>query len=63
MLKHLTRLFKEEKGQGMTEYALILGVIVGILALITASPLGTAITDAFANIAGQVSPTTTTPTP
>ena len=43
-MKLLQRLVVEEKGQGITEYALILGLVVfGIWLLVTQSGIGAAI--------------------
>ena len=43
----ITRLMKEE-GQGITEYALILGLVVlGLWVAVSASGLGNSITDLF----------------
>lgn len=52
----LKRLIVEEEGQGMTEYALILGLVVlGIWVLVSASDLGDNITALFNNVSGEVS--------
>jgi pilus assembly protein Flp/PilA len=49
MLNMVKRLMVEEEGQGMTEYALVLGVIaIGTIGLITA--FGTQIQQAWTNI-------------
>ena len=47
----IKRLAKEEKGQGITEYALILGLVVlGIWAAVSASGMGAEITNLFGRI-------------
>lgn len=62
----VNRLLVEEEGQGMTEYALVLGVIaIGAIALITAfrtqvTNLWNSITD---QITGAVSTVSGSPTP
>jgi len=51
----LKRFFVEEKAQGMTEYALILGLIVlGVWVAISATGLGDAITGMFGSVATTV---------
>ncbi len=45
----MMRLFKEEEGQGMTEYALIIGLIA-LAAVITMTAFGTAIKNKFTDI-------------
>lgn len=53
MLNMVKRLMVEEEGQGMTEYALVLGVIaVGCIALITA--FGGQIKSAWTNIENNI---------
>ena len=44
----LTRLYKEEEGQDLTEYALLL-VLVALAAIGALSPLATAINGVFSN--------------
>lgn len=69
MLNTIKRLMIEEEGQGMTEYALVLGVIaIGCIALITAfsGQLKTAWTNIKNNLGGAIesgTSTTTTTTP
>jgi pilus assembly protein Flp/PilA len=62
MLNLVKRLMVEEEGQGMTEYALVLGVIaIGCIVLITT--FSQQLKDAWTNITnelgGALSPTTT----
>ena len=52
----LKRLLVEEEGQGITEYALILGLVVfGIWAIVRATDLGATIAQLFTNVKGEVS--------
>jgi pilus assembly protein Flp/PilA len=63
MLNLVNRLMAEEEGQGMTEYALVLGVIaIGCIALITtfSKQLEDAWTKITGELGGALSPTTTT---
>lgn len=53
MLKIFVRVREADKGQGYTEYALILASI-GIAALVALQLLGTNISNAFNTLAGQV---------
>lgn len=48
------KLFKEEKGQGMTEYALVLGIIAAAFAVIFALGLDDLIAAKFTTIAGNL---------
>ena len=48
-MKLVKRLLSEQEGQGMAEYALILGLIVVVVAAVM-SPLGTAIKTKFENV-------------
>ena len=51
----LKRLFVEEEGQGITEYALILGLIVfGVWVLIQSTQIGQSISTLFTNVKGQI---------
>jgi Flp pilus assembly pilin Flp len=50
-----TQLVKDENGQGITEYALILGLVVlGIWAAVSASGMGASITSLFGRIKTNV---------
>ena len=49
----MKRLFKEEEGQGMVEYALIIALI-SIAAIALLPDLGTAISDVFEDITGEL---------
>ena len=51
MKQLLNRLMVEEKGQGLTEYALILGLVVlGIWIAVTQTNIGASITGIFTNV-------------
>jgi Flp pilus assembly pilin Flp len=51
MKQLLKRLMAEEKGQGLTEYALILGLVVlGIWVAVTQTNIGASITGIFTNV-------------
>jgi pilus assembly protein Flp/PilA len=51
MKQLLKRLVVEEKGQGLTEYALILGLVVlGIWVAVTQTNIGTSIKGIFTNV-------------
>jgi len=52
-LKIATQVREAERGQGYTEYALIIASI-GIAAIVALQLLGTNISGAFTNLAGQV---------
>ena len=53
----LARLWKEEEGQDLTEYALLL-VLVALAAIGALSPLATAINGVFANAGTALNSTT-----
>jgi Flp pilus assembly pilin Flp len=54
-MKFLKELLTDKRGQGMTEYALILGLVVlGIWIAVSATGLSDAITGLFGNVATQV---------
>jgi len=53
-MKHLLRLWNEEQGQDLVEYALLL-VLVSLGAVASMRSLATAISDAFSNAAGNLS--------
>lgn len=46
MLKSMVRLFKEEEGQGLVEYALIL-VLIAIVAIVIMTSVGGKVNNAF----------------
>jgi len=51
----LTRLLVEEEGQGITEYALILGLVVfAIWFAVRQTEIGTAVADLFSRVKGSV---------
>ena len=51
----LKRLIVEEEGQGLTEYALILGLVVlGVWAAVSAEGIGESITEIFSQVATTV---------
>ena len=58
----MMRLFKEEEGQGMTEYALIVGLIA-LAAVITMGLFGEAISDKFTAVTTSVTNAGVTPAP
>ena len=57
MKKQLLRLWREEKGQDLTEYALLL-VLLSLAAVAFLSPLATAINKVFSNAAANLTVTT-----
>ena len=57
MKKMLARLWKEEEGQDLTEYALLL-VLVALAAVGALSPLATAINGVFKNAGTALNSTT-----
>jgi pilus assembly protein Flp/PilA len=52
----MKRLVREEEGQGLVEYVLIVGVVVGIAALVSASGVGTTIGNKLKAIVNAVAP-------
>ncbi len=52
------RLWREEEGQDLTEYALLL-VLLSLAAVACLGPLATAVNDVFSNAAGNLTTTTT----
>ena len=60
MKNFLMRLWREEEGQDLTEYALLL-VLISLVAVVSMSTLGEAVSNAFSNAAGNLT-TATTPT-
>lgn len=56
MKQLLKRLVVEEKGQGITEYALMLGLVVlGIWVAISTTDIGANINTLFTNVSSEVS--------
>lgn len=51
----LRRLFAEEEGQGMAEYALILALIA-VVVIVALGPMGTTIAAKFTEITGGLNP-------
>ena len=51
----MMRLFKEEEGQGMAEYALILALIA-VIVIVTLGPRGETIRDKFTEITDGLNP-------
>ena len=52
----LKRLFKEEEGQGIVEYALIVALVVfGIWVLVQATSIGNSVTNVFNAVGGELS--------
>ncbi|MDI6907370.1 MAG: Flp family type IVb pilin [Thermoanaerobacterales bacterium] len=56
MKELLGRLWKDESGQGMAEYGLILALIA-VVVIAAAVSLGTSISDKFSGVAGEISKT------
>ena len=55
MLNLVKRFVREEKGQGMAEYALILGLVVlGIWVAVATGGVGDAISGLFGNVATEI---------
>jgi len=52
----LVRLWKEEEGQDLTEYGLLL-VLIALVAITTMKTLGSAISNVFTNAAASLSTT------
>lgn len=52
-MKHLLRLWKEEQGQDLVEYALLL-VLISLGAVASMRTLAKAISDAFSNASGNL---------
>ncbi len=50
----MNRFFREEEGQGLVEYALIIGLIA-IVAIAALSAAGTSVSDLFGNINQKLS--------
>jgi len=58
MRKHLMKLWKEEEGQDLTEYALLL-VLIALAAIVVMSNLGAAINVVFSSGASTLSSAST----
>jgi len=58
MKKHLMKLWKEEEGQDLTEYALLL-VLIALAAIVVMSNLGSAINVVFSGGASTLSSAST----
>jgi Flp pilus assembly pilin Flp len=56
MVRILSRLWNEEHGQDLTEYALLL-VLVALSAIAGMATIGSSISDVFSNAAGNLSAT------
>jgi pilus assembly protein Flp/PilA len=52
----LVRLWKEEEGQDLTEYGLLL-VLIALVAVVSMQTLGSAISDAFVNATNNLTST------
>jgi pilus assembly protein Flp/PilA len=59
MKKHFMKLWKEEEGQDLTEYALLL-VLIALAAIVVMSDLGSAINQVFSSGASTLSSATPT---
>lgn len=53
MIKAISRLVREESGQGMAEYGLILA-LVAVVVIVALTSLGTSIRDTFDKVSGQI---------
>ncbi len=53
MKRQLKRLWKEEEGQDLTEYALLL-VLISLVAIVAMSSVGVAISNVFSNAAANL---------
>lgn len=53
MLETLKRLWKEEDGQDLTEYALLL-VLISLVAVTAIQGMGSAVSDTFSNAASNL---------
>ena len=56
MKEIMLRLYREEAGQDLTEYALLL-ILVALVAVTTMKTLGNAISDVFSNAASNLTST------
>jgi pilus assembly protein Flp/PilA len=57
MTKLLKRLWQEEEGQDLTEYALLL-VLISLVAVAAMGTLGSGVSDAFSNAAANLTTAT-----
>jgi pilus assembly protein Flp/PilA len=57
MMRILNRLWKEEEGQDLTEYALLV-VLIALVCVASISQLGSAINSVFANAASNITSAT-----
>lgn len=55
MLNSLVRLFKDEEGQGLVEYALIL-VLIAIVVIVAVTALGKKVENTFVNVNEGLTP-------
>jgi len=53
MLRRVYKNLRQQRGQGMVEYGLIIAVIA-IVVLVALTPLGTALADVFTNIVNSI---------
>jgi pilus assembly protein Flp/PilA len=53
MKNHLMRLWKEEEGQDVVEYALLL-VLISLIAILSMQAVGTAVSNVFSNAAANL---------
>jgi Flp pilus assembly pilin Flp len=54
-MEFLKKLYREEEAQGMTEYALILAAVIGVIyAAATFTGFGTALSTAFSKVASKL---------
>jgi pilus assembly protein Flp/PilA len=53
MINHLKRLWKEEEGQDVVEYALLL-VLISLIAILSMKAVGTAVSNVFSNAAANL---------
>lgn len=56
MMELLKRLWQEEEGQDLTEYALLL-VLISLVAITAMGALGKAVSDVFSNASGNLTTT------
>ena len=51
--KTVKAIFKDQKGQGMVEYGLILG-LVAVIAIVSLTSIGTSLGTAFTTLSGKI---------